>query len=140
MTRPLTSLPAKALVGTLTLAASLGADCQSLVPEARFLELQPFELNQSGFCQDWGPGLWFHSGEDCSRREHCVFDCPQICQGGSNGANDSRDTVSPVVGTAPNGFCVYDFPWDPLTGVRGHPAWWGHAIIDVLLPNLFGRR
>jgi hypothetical protein len=138
MRRPLTSAGAKALVGTLTLFGCLGTDCQQLVPETRFLELQPFELNQSGFCQDWGPGLLFHPGEDCNRRENCVLDCPQICQANGNGSNDSRDTVSPVLGTGPNGYCVYDFPWDPMTGVRGHPAWWAHAILDVVFPTLLG--
>ena len=137
MTRLFASRGSRGLVGALILLACTGANCQQIVPQPRFLLLEPIELGQSGFCQDWGPGLAFHQGEDCFRRENCLFDCPQICVGDDGNSNDSHDTVSPVIGTAPNGRCLYDMPWDPVGGLFAHPAWWAHAIFDVVFPSLF---
>ena len=119
------------------MACCMGAECQSVLPQARFLLLEPTELEREGFCEDWGPGLAFHQGETCFRQENCVFDCAQICVDGNNTAADSRDTISPVIGTAPNGRCLYDMPWDPVGGFRAHPLSLGHTALDVI-PSLFG--
>ncbi len=138
MRRPVGSFRSIALLGTLILFTCMGADCQELAPQPRFLLLEPLELGQAGFCQDWGPGLTFHQGDECFRRENCAFDCPQICVNDCGTSSDSRDLVSPVIGTSPNGRCIYDMPWDPIGGPLSHPAWWAHAIVDVVFPTLFG--
>ena len=138
MTRSLVSRGSRVLVGVLILVGCGGANCQQIVPQPTFTLLEGIDLGQSGFCQDWGPGLSFHQGDDCYRRENCLFDCPQICTDDGGCSTDSRDTVSPVLGTAPDGRCIYDMPWDPLTGTLGHPIWWAHAIFDFAFPVLFG--
>ncbi len=121
----------RVLLGSAVLFCCMGTNCGEVFPLPRFLLLEPTELQRSGFCEDWGPGLAFHQNEECFRRENCLFDCPQICVADDGESTDSRDAVSPVIGTAPNGRCLYDMPWDPISGVQGHPTWWGHALIDV---------
>ncbi|MFQ5490214.1 MAG: hypothetical protein ACE5GE_05785 [Phycisphaerae bacterium] len=125
-------------LGGLVLLTSLcmGAECNDVLPQSSFLNFEPAQLSSGGFCEDWGPGLALHPNETCFRREQCLFDCPQICEDASGNRIDSRDNVSPVVGTAPNGRCLYDMPWDPIGGFRGNPFFWGHAVLDILSPRV----
>ncbi len=130
---------AHAGLATVVLMGAMGADCTNVIPipPPQFLKLEPVELQASGFCQDWGPGAVFHENETCFRRENCIFDCPQVCVDGDGNSTDSRDTISPVLGTAPNGRCLYDVPWDPIGGILAHPLSLGHIVFDVV-PSMLG--
>lgn len=119
------------------LAAPLAGGCGSIgvsLPRPEDLSpfLEPADVRQAGFCEDWGPGLLFHEDERCFRQENCLYDCVQVCIDDDGATTDSRDTISPVIATAPNGLCLYDVPWDPVSGTSGHSAFWAHGLVDVV--------
>ena len=140
MTRHLRSHRAYLTLAALALIGCTGTTCMRNLPPAEDIlpVLEPIEVYETGFCQDWGPGLLFHDGETCFRELNCWYDCPQVCIDEDGNTTDSRDTISPVIGLAPNGNCVYDVPWDPISGTDAHQWFWTHAIIDVLGGSLSG--
>ena len=122
------------ILAGLALLGCTGTTCLRRLPPAEELSpfLEPREVVRAGFCQDWGPGLAFHEDETCFRELDCRFDCAQVCFDEDGNTNDSRDTISVVIGMAPNGRCIYDVPWDPFSGTDGHPWFWAHGVIDVV--------
>lgn len=138
MTHPRKSTLIQLVALIPALALCMGAECISDLPNSRFLSFDQSDLFDAGFCEDWGPGLALHPNESCSRKEVCLFDCPQICEDSAGNRADSRDTISPVIGTAPNGKCIYDMPWDPIGGLAAHPVLWAHALVDIFGPKIGG--
>ena len=137
MTHRMMSQSARWCAATAAWAGCMGANCNQIIELPASFNFNAQIAGDQGFCEDWGLGNAFHEGQDCFRKENCVFDCPQVCTDGAGNSFDSRDMVSPVVSTAPNGRCIYDAPWNPVTGVVGHGGFWGHALIDVV-PAVFG--
>ncbi len=133
-------LRAKVMLTLLVTLPCLGAQCETTLfgPMLQLNDLQAFD--GTGYCRDWGMGEIFHPDQDCYRREGCLFNCPQVCEDAAGNRVNSRDVVSPVVGTDNCGRCVYDTPWDPWTGFTSHIALWGHTLVDVLLAPLSGLR
>jgi hypothetical protein len=134
------SLRAKVMLTLLVILPCLGAQCETTLfgPMLQLSDLLAFD--GTGHCRDWGMGEIFHPDQACYRRENCLFNCAQICEDRDGNRVNSRDLVSPVIGTNRDGRCIYDTPWDPWTGFTSHVALWGHTLLDVLLVPLSSLR
>jgi hypothetical protein len=138
MDRTRVPLPVRVLLTLLLTLPCLGTQCETtlLGPTLQLRDLQAFD--GIGYCRDWGLGEYFHPDQTCHRLEGCLFNCPQVCEDSAGRRVNSRDLVSPVIGTDQCGRCIYDTPWDPWTGFTSHMALWGHTLLDVLLAPFTG--